>query len=274
MGLNEINFEESHLRRIAKIAYDLTGINLPDSKMPLIYSRLIKRVRALGMTGFEEYCDLIVSPGGEDEREHLFSALTTNVTSFFRESHHFDFLRETVLPPLIDRARKQERVRLWSAACSSGEEPYSIAMTLLDCCPDPAGLNLKLLATDIDPKILRTAKTGRYPREALEKIPKQYQGFFDLSDPDWVTAGPKLRSNIAFRRLNLIGDWPFKGQFDVIVCRNVAIYFDREVQDKVWQSFARVMKPGGYLMIGHSERIFGEAAKAFEPAGITTYRRV
>lgn len=268
-GLSEAEF-----RKIADLLRQRAGIALPDTKRPLVYSRLARRLRALGLNDFGAYIRLVEGPDGAAEAIEMVSALTTNVTSFFRERHHFDALRDTVLPPLLARAREGGRLRLWSAGCSSGEEPYSIAMTLLGLCPDAARLDIRILATDIDPAILARARAGRYPAETLEPLTTaQRERYFDRVDDGWQVR-PALTELITFRELNLAAEWPVKGPFQVIFCRNVAIYFDRDVQERIWSGFAdRLESPDGFLAIGHSERLTGPAASRLRSAGITAYLR-
>ena len=265
--------DAAEFQAIAGILRAETGIALPSTKRQLVFSRLSRRLRALGLPDFGSYAALVGGPAGSDELRLMISALTTNVTSFFREMHHFETLRDTVLPPLVARARTGGRIRLWSAGCSSGEEPYSIAMVLLDLCPEAARLDIRLLASDVDPQILARAEAGLYDAEALETLPAERRRRWFRDEGDCARITPDLAAPIRFRELNLSTDWPVKGPFDAIFCRNVAIYFDREVQDRVWAGFARLLEPGGHLFIGHSERVTGPAADLLRPAGITTYIR-
>jgi len=273
----EFAMTEGDFRKIAAMLHGDAGIALPETKATLVYSRLAKRLRALGLSSFKDYCALVASSDGLDERQKMLAALTTNVTRFFREPHHFEHLRTKVLPPLLERARAGGRVRLWSAACSSGQEPYSCALTLLQAAPDLARLDVKILASDIDPNMVAEGRAGVYGESAMAGIPADLKSRgFDRVDaaggPAW-RAKPELRDLISFRELNLIGDWPMRGRFDVIFCRNVVIYFEEDTQAHVWNRFAPVIQPGGTLYIGHSERVCGPAAELFAPAGITTYRR-
>lgn len=251
-----------------------TGITLSDAKATLVYSRLGKRLRRLGIPSFALYCDHIDSPDGFVERKEMMSALTTNHTRFLREPHHFDHLRQSVLPGLIDAARAGKPVRIWSSACSSGDEPYSIALTLLEMMPDAPAADIRILATDIDPNILAVGRLGIYRRSALEPVARAVRDrWFSLvegEDDSWQ-ARNELRSLITFNELNLIGHWPIKRQFDVIFCRNVVIYFDEQTQTSLWQRFAKQIVPGGYFYIGHSERA---DLPALKPDGQTVYRRV
>ena len=200
------------------------------------------------------------------------SAITTNVTGFFREAHHFRHLETVALPPLLAQARTGGRVRLWSSACSTGEEPWCIAAVLRKLCPDVTGLDLRILASDVDRRALARAEAGRYGSEAITGLAPEMRRM--LFGPEDGLILPELRGALRFRHLNLIGEWPMRGGFDVIFCRNVAIYFDKPTQERLWSRFAASLRPGGWLYIGHSERITGPAAAAFAVEGITTYRRI
>ncbi|WP_418591826.1 CheR family methyltransferase [Ponticoccus sp. (in: a-proteobacteria)] len=271
----EIAFSDADFRAIAAIAQERFGLNLAESKKPLVYSRLSKRLKARNLNGFPDYLKLLEQPEETDERQELISALTTNVTSFFRETHHFETLASECLPALAAGARSGQRIRLWSAGCSSGQEPYSIAMSVLDQFPDAANLDLRILATDIDPQIVDRARTGSYPGEEAAGIPAPYQAKWVRRSGDGgrLTMGEPLRQLITFAELNLMDLWPFKGPFDVIFCRNVAIYFNQQTQQNLWQRFCQMLIPGGYLFIGHSERITGPATQDLSGVGITSYRK-
>lgn len=263
--------------QIASIAYADAGIDLGESKASLVYSRLAKRLRALHLDDFRSYCDLLGREEGAEERQQMVAALTTNVTRFFREPHHFEHLRTHVMPPLVARARAGAAVRIWSAACSSGEEPYSIALSILSVIPDAASLNIRVLATDIDPNVLRTGEAGVYGEAAMESVPKEKRQRWFVPETGgrdgkrW-RAGEELRRLVAFRNLNLIGSWPMRGPFQAIFCRNALIYFKEETQIDIWRRFVPLLAPGGRLYIGHSERLFGDVASSFVNEAITTYR--
>ena len=262
-------------RRIAAMLHADAGISLHEHKATLVYSRLAKRLRALGLRSFRDYCALVADDAGADERQRMLAALTTNVTRFFREPHHFDHLKAAVLPPLLAAAKRGGRVRIWSAACSSGPEPYSIGLVILGLMPDAADHDVRVLATDIDPVMVAEARAGRYPASALQPAPADLvRRFFKPERPgsDALTAGPELRKLIAFNELNLIGQWPMKGRFDAIFCRNVVIYFEEETQSRVWNRFTPLLNPGGRLYIGHSERLTGAAVQAYAPDGVTIHR--
>jgi chemotaxis protein methyltransferase CheR len=255
---------------IASILHATSGIHLSPSKTSLVYSRLAKRLRALGLESFRDYCKLVSGADGVDERQAMLAALTTNVTRFFREPHHFDYLKK-LMPGLVDKARRGGRVRMWSAGCSSGEEPYSIAAVVLSMLPNAPELDVKILATDIDTNILAKAKEGLYGRDAIEPVPAEMKKFFDPVDKGGSRVSPNaaLRDLISFRELNLIGPWPMKQKFDVIFCRNVAIYFDEPTQDTLFGRYAESLNPDGRLYIGHSERVNDPR---FVSDGLTAYR--
>ncbi len=251
------------------------GIALSECKANLIYSRLAKRIRKLGLEGFEDYCALVETPQGAAERKELVAALTTNVTSFFREPHHFEHMRARMLPHLIQRAKAGQRVRLWSAACSSGPEAYSMALTLLREMPDAGRYDIRILATDIDPNVLAVATAGIYDESQLAPVPEALrQGWFKpLNDGSGrCQAKEDLRQLISFRQLNLIGNWPMKGKFQIIFCRNVVIYFDNPTQERIWSRFLPLMEENGALYIGHSERVSGTAERGVVSDGVTIYR--
>lgn len=272
----EFAFTTADFKRIAALLYDLAGISLPDSKATLVYSRLAKRLRALGMRSFTEYCAFVASDKGHDESQEMLRALTTNVTRFFREPHHFDDLRANILEPVADKVRAGGRLRLWSAASSSGQEPYSMAFTVLSVWPNAADLDIRILGTDIDTNVLATGREAVYDESLLEGIPANVRGQYFERDADrrsWRVC-EAARSLVAFRELNLNGpSWPMKGPFDAIFCRNVVIYFDEPTQERVWSRFAPLIAPGGRLYVGHSERV-GASVTAFESCGLTAYRKV
>ncbi|MBP2548091.1 chemotaxis protein methyltransferase CheR [Neorhizobium galegae] len=264
------------LTEIAAMIYSDAGIYLNDTKASLVYSRLSKHIRNLGLRGFREYCALVSSPEGAGPRREMLSHLTTNFTRFFRENHHFDHLRDEVLPGLITRAKNGGRVRIWSAASSDGQEPYSIALTVMSLLPNAVDYDFRILATDIDPKILALARAGAYDENSLETVSpamrKQYFREVQIDGRRKFQIDDKVKKLITYNELNLMAQWPFKGNFDVIFCRNVVIYFDEPTQTKIWGRFAGLLPVGGHLYIGHSERVTGDAKNLFDNIGITTYR--
>ena len=264
------------LNEIAAMIYSDAGIALNDSKASLVYSRLSKHIRNLGLSGFRAYCQLVSSPEGSAERREMLSHLTTNFTRFFRENHHFEHLRDEVLPGLIQRAKSGGRVRIWSAASSDGQEPYSIALTVFQAFPNVLDYDFKILATDIDPKILAVARQGAYDEQALETVSpairKQWFKEVEIGGRRKFQVDERLKRLITYNELNLMAQWPFKGKFDVIFCRNVVIYFDEPTQMRIWTRFADLLPVGGHLYIGHSERVSGDSKNDFDNIGITTYR--
>lgn len=262
------------LAEIAAMIYADAGIYLNETKASLVYSRLSKHIRQLGLRDFRSYCELVSSPQGAAERREMLSFLTTNFTRFFRENHHFEHLRDEVLPGMVARLKAGGRARIWSAACSDGQEPYSIALTVLSAMPNIADYDFRILATDIDPKILAAARLGAYDENALETVSPQlrkqyFQPVTVNGRQKWQVTDPVKRL-ITFNELNLLANWPFKGRFDVIFCRNVVIYFDEPTQARIWSRFAPLLNAGGRLYVGHSERVTD--MDKFETDGLTTYR--
>ncbi len=268
--LDEGSISDADFGRIAELVREMIGIDLQPHKRTMVASRLSKRLRATGLDSVNAYVDYMLSPHGKDEQLQFVSAYTTNMTRFNREGHHFDQLSEEVLPDLMQQARRGKRVRIWSAGCSSGEEPYGLAFHVLDACPEAASLDVKILATDIDTEILTTAKRGVYPTSSTDGLPngqgKKYFTPFEGSK-DRCSVSDAARELISFRRLNLHGEWPFKGKFDIIMCRNVAIYFDAPTQSRLWQRFGEQLCADGLLFIGHSEGIGPEHANLFHTVG-------
>ena len=270
----EFFFAEKDFDRIAALLRDTSGIYLPRAKATLVYSRLAKRLRKLQFKSFADYCDFVASPEGEEEAIQMLAALTTNVTSFFREPHHFDHLRDRVLAPMHAKIKAGGRLRLWSSACSTGQEAYSIALTVLSVWPEANTLDIRILATDIDPNVVATAREGNYSAEAIAPIPAAQRDRWlkkapgEFGEERWAVR-PDLAKLISFKQLNLIGDWPMRGKFDAIFCRNVVIYFEEETQNRIWGRFRDYLAPEGRLYIGHSERV---DSTDFATDGLTVYR--
>ena len=274
---SRFNFTDNDFNYISSLINEHAGIRLISAKRELVYARLAKRLRALGLNTFREYCDLL-RDGDAQELIQCINAITTNVTTFFREIHHFEYLQQTVLPALIEQKGRtaMPRLRIWSAGCSSGEEPYSIEIVLRE----QAALqrwDVRILATDLDTHILERAKTGHYHINQLEKVsPERCKRWFRVgkgNNANLVSIVPELRERIRFRQLNLKDHWPMRGPFDVIFCRNVVIYFDKEMQKKLFNRFADMLSVNGYLFIGHSESLFGISDR-FKVAGRTIYRKI
>ncbi|MGP3695980.1 protein-glutamate O-methyltransferase [Rhodobacter sp. NSM] len=270
----DLQLSAADFQRIARLVHSETGIAMPDAKEPLVYARLVKRLRQLSLRSFGDYIDLLSRPEAGEERAMFISSITTNTTRFFREQHHFELLGRTVLPPLFAEAKRGARIRLWSAGCSSGEEAYSIAITVLRLCPKAADLDLKVLATDIDREILETARAGRFAATSLSILPDDIrESFFGATDAEGKRqVAPQVRGLVSFKSMNLVKPWPVTGPFDVIFCRNVAIYFDVDTQERIWRGFAGALAPGGHLFIGHSERLSPPVRHQFETVGMTSFR--
>ncbi len=260
-------------KRFRALVYRECGINLTDHKRAMFSSRLQKRLSQLGLTSFQDYYDLVVGGHSDAELTTMLDYISTNQTEFFREPHHFTFLRERVLPDLaVDKT-----VRIWSTACSSGEEPYSIAMTLSDTIDSPSTWNCHILASDISTRMLAKAATGQYSHEKINSLSSDLvRRHFLLgkgSRRELVKIKPHIANMAVFRRINLMDDrYPIKSLLDVIFCRNVMIYFDRETQAKVLARLSRYLKPGGYLFLGHSETMQG-ISDAFHYVAPTIYRK-
>jgi chemotaxis protein methyltransferase CheR len=271
-----VSYTPEDFRRIAGFLHETTGILLTEANDRMVYARLAARVLDLGLTSFSAYLDQALGPKATSERDHFISALTTNTTHFYRESHHFDFLETQILPGLIERARSGERIRIWSAGCSTGEEPYSIAVCLLQAFPDAPSHDVKILATDLDHAALARATAATYAQNSLRDMAPGLLdiGFDRVNGADQWTPKPQVRSLITFRQLNLIGAWPFQGMFDAIFCRNVAIYMDAETQELIWSGFRDRLQPDSHLFIGHSERLSPSLKSSFTIVGNTIYRRL
>jgi len=269
----EFSFSEGDFQSLSKLAYEQTGIVLPASKRNLIYGRLSRRLRALGLTSFRDYRGYLADQGGAAEMQNFVNSISTNLTKFFRESHHFDHFRSSVVVPYAKmRGAGSRRLRVWSAGCSTGEEPYTIAIILQKEMTDVARRDVRVLATDIDTDVLAKAARGEYPENSIDDVPKAYQGYFQSGGGTAVRLGEATRSLIAFRQLNLLGSWPFRGQFDAIFCRNVMIYFDGPTKTELVDRFIQRLTPGGWLYIGHSESLLG-SHPGLKLVGRTIYRR-
>ncbi|WP_415183594.1 protein-glutamate O-methyltransferase [Phaeovulum sp.] len=262
----------SELASIATIMREAAGVIIGPTKGAMVQSRLAKRLRALKLGNYRAYIALLNSIEGETEKRQMVSALTTNVTHFFRENHHFDQLRHSTLPPLIARAKAGGRVRLWSAGCSNGPEAYSIAMVMADLLPEIARYDVRILATDIDQAVVARARAATYDIATANGIPPCFRNRFTEPCETGVRIASDLRNLITFQELNLHAPWPIRGQFDVIFCRNVVIYFDHQAQNSLWRRFESLLAPGGWLFVGHSERVSIQQGSRLVTAGITSYR--
>lgn len=268
----EYTLSDSEFDEIRRLVHEHTGIALADSKRELVYSRLVRRLRRLHMDTFAEYLALIET-GDARELEEFTNAITTNLTSFFRESHHFEFLAETVLPELEKRNAETRRLRIWSAGCSTGEEPYSLAIVLQEQAARFKGWDLRILATDLDSQVLAHAQAGIYRDERFDKMPGNRRNrWFKQNKDGAAVASPELKALITFKQLNLMHPWPMKGPFDVIFCRNVVIYFDKPTQKDLFGKMAELQRVGDHLCIGHSESLF-KVCDRYQLIGKTIYRK-
>ena len=265
--MTDRNFEA-----IKNIAYENTGIKLGDHKKNMVYGRLARRLRKLKISNFNEYCQLI-SRNDSTEMVDFINSITTNLTSFFRENHHFEFLHTTAFPALLRKNNASKRIRIWSAGCSTGEEPYSIAMAVKSFLPFK-NWDVKVLATDLDSDVVSKARKGIYSIERIESIDEKYKKFFLF---DQVNEKVKVKDDvgrfITFNKLNLLNEWPMKGEFDIIFCRNVVIYFDLETQKILFDRYYNILKKKSYLFIGHSESLHNVTSK-FGTLGRTIYERL
>ena len=238
-------------RRVRQIAYERAGLAIPNGKEGLVRSRVSKRLRERQLTSFKAYLDDVeASPTGE-EMVKLLDLLTTNKTDFFREPAHFDYLLRHIVPQAVDQGRP---LRIWSAGCSSGEEPYTLAMVLRETLP--ARYDFRILATDISTRVLAAAKAGHFTAQQLVDVSRERRARWFTATPDGgATAVPELRAPISFAHLNLMSKWPMRGPFDVIFCRNVMIYFDKPTVTRLVGRFHDLLGAGGHLFIGHSESL-------------------
>jgi chemotaxis protein methyltransferase CheR len=237
------------------------GIKMPESKVSMIQSRLLRRVRALHLESIDEYCEHLFSSGATEERVHFINAVTTNKTDFFREPQHFQYLTQIALPQL-ERSGGDRRISVWSAACSSGEEPYTLAMVLSEYAAGHSGFDFQILATDVSTKVLQIAQEGIYSREQIAPIPAELRRKYLLKSQKGqqplTRITPALRRRVGFHQLNFMdADYCVREMFDVIFCRNLLIYFDRPVQEAVINKLCRNLAPGGYLFVSHSESLAG-----------------
>ncbi|MEN9509770.1 MAG: hypothetical protein RLZZ621_2333 [Gemmatimonadota bacterium] len=252
---SEADLSPSQFQRIIQLLHDHAGIRMREGKEGLVRARLTKRLRALGLPDFDAYLNYVEQEASRREFAEMIDALTTNKTSFLREASHFDFLRDAVFPTLTGA------VRIWSAGCSSGEEPYTLAMLCNEAFGDIGRRDVKILATDISHRVLATAKAGVYPVELMSDVPnawlQKYWTRGDTSGKATYTAGPALRRLVHYAKLNLMEKWPMKGPFDAILCRNVMIYFDKATQQELVDRYSALLRPGGHLFVGHSESLTG-----------------
>lgn len=264
----DYHFTDDDFKYLAGYFYTQFGIVLRYEKRQLVYSRLVRRLRKLNFTRFSEYIDHVRSRNGAEEIEEMTNALTTNLTSFFREAHHFEHVRANLF------SQKKSGLRIWSAGCSSGQEPYTIAMSLMEENPQALGSGNSILATDLDTHMIAHGKAGIYANVAEKEIPQSLsKKYFSADDEGHLHVSPSLKKLVTFQQLNLQGPWPMREPFDAIFCRNVVIYFDRAIQAKLFDRMADLLVPGGWLYIGHSESLFGVTDR-FKLIGRTIYRKL
>jgi len=250
----EFAYTRSDFDHLCKLVDRHTGIQLSTGKEDMLYGRLSRRIRKVGLASFKDYIRLIEQDESSDEFGEFINSVTTNLTSFFREEHHFDYLKHTILPELMRQNSRSRRIRIWSAGSSTGEEPYSIAMTVAETMPQ--GWDVKILATDLDTDVLLHGERGVYDESRVEGLDKAvvHRWFVkNKNEPGKVRVKPELQELIYFRKLNLLQEWPMKGPIDIIFCRNVIIYFDMPTKQKLMDRYANMLVDGGHLFLGHSE---------------------
>jgi chemotaxis protein methyltransferase CheR len=271
----EFTFTQHDFEFIRDMVGERTGIVLSDHKLDMVYGRLARRLRQLNLKSFEDYLNRL-KQDDDQELVEFTNALTTNLTAFFREPHHFEFLANSGLPTLA-KHRPNKRLRIWSAGCSTGEEPYTIAMTLHEALPLIRSWDVKVLATDLDSNVVARAKAGIYDKERVNGISKQrLDRWFRKgrgSNNGKVRVSPDLQRLITFKQLNLMHQWPMKGRFDVIICRNVVIYFSKDTQRELFDRYADILADDGYLIVGHSESLH-KVTNRFQLLGKTIYKKV
>ena len=278
MDLAAPPISEKEFDHIRSLAMAHAGIAIADYKRSMVYRRVSKRLRALGMATVGQYCSFLNSDAGPGEIQSLVNALTTNKTEFFRERHHFDHLTSTALPALLHRLERNgsHRLRLWSAGCSSGQEPYSLAMTLIGSVQNLQRWDARILATDIDTDILAKAHGGLFSADEIEMIPEALRRKFLVKcsgERTQFRIHETARSLISFLPLNLHESWPMRGPFDIIFCRNVVIYFDKPTQCRLFDRFADILEPDGYLYVGHSESLY-KVSERFRSIGQSVYQKI
>ena len=266
------DFTDETLADFQRLVLKYTGIELAESKRSMIINRFTRRLIALNIDSFEDYIK-IISKTGHPEHIEFIDAITTNLTFFFRESQHFDVLGNVVLPRLINEDRSDKPIRIWSAGCSSGQEPYSIAMTIMNTL-NVSKIPVKILCTDIHSKLVDTARLGKYNKEQLRGLSRsQIHQWFKETDDNLWQVDSVLRKMLYCKRLNLFGPWPIHRGVDIIMCRNVLIYFNTEYQRRLLSGFASLQDPGSFLFLGHSETLDG-FTRMYKRVDNTVYERL
>jgi chemotaxis protein methyltransferase CheR len=266
----EFALSERDFTRIRERLYNVAGISLSDAKRTLVIARLSKVVRGLRLSSFDAYIDYLERQGTADDGQEFVNALTTNLTRFWREEHHFAHLVDHV-GELMKRHAASKRLRIWSAGCSTGQEPYTIALSLLAAWPELKRWDFKILATDIDTAVIAKAATASYPDSELNGLSAERSRLFERLEDGRIKVPAAATSIVSFKPLNLMAPWPMKGPFDAIFCRNVAIYFDKPTQAEVFGRLGQILAPGGFLYIGHSENL-GAGGAGFHLVGKTIYQ--
>ena len=271
----EFTFSTKDFDRVRSFILDETGITLSEGKKNMVYGRLSRRLRQTGLSSFSEYIDF-ASQDKSDEKVDFINAITTNLTSFFREEHHFEYLKNTVIPQLLKENARTKKIRIWSAGCSTGEEPYSIAMALYESIPNIENWDVKILATDLDTNVLAHGRTGIYDEERITGLNKTRTKTWFLkgkgAHAGSVRVDQRLKSLITFNQLNLMKEWPIKGQFDFMFCRNVIIYFEKSTQRILFDRYADLLIDNAHLFLGHSESLYKVSDK-FNLIGNTIYQK-
>ena len=274
----EFKFTDDDFYFLSQLAANNAGINLTDDKRELVYGRVSKRLRHLKIDNFRDYCALL-KQNDNTESSHFINSITTNVTSFFRENHHFEHLADKVIPEIIrnNEGMQKPRLRIWSAGCSTGEEPYSIAMILRENIKNIDSWDAKILATDLDSNVLKTASEAIYPASSVEQISaerkKQWMLAGSGEKQDHVKIKTEIRDLVHFKQLNLTESWPIKGMFDCIFFRNVAIYFKRPTQINIVNRLADHQEHNGTLFVGHSESLIG-LSQRYQSSGQTIHKKI
>jgi len=270
----EFDFTNNDFAQVKTLVYDFAGIDLNDAKKNLVYNRLAKRIRFLEMNSFSEYLRFVKAQG-EAEFVHLINAITTNLTFFFRENHHFEYLANTIIPGLLKTNQTKRKIRIWSAGCSTGEEPYSIAIVLKETVP--GDWDARVLATDLDTNVVQTAQEGVYKIDRLKGVSEaRVKRWFmkgSGSRDGFVKVKSELQQIIDFGQINLMNEWPIKDAVDVIFCRNVVIYFDKPTQSKLFDRYANLLSENGHLLVGHSESLY-KVSDRFKLLGQTIYQKI
>jgi len=262
-NIHNAELSEKDFQRVSNVIYKHCGIDLNDGKKTLVRTRLVKRMRVLKFDSFKKYIDFALSQAGQQEFHSLVDSLSTNLTSFFREKDHFQYLINQFLPKLLEKKSRlsERKIRIWSAGCSSGEEPYSLAITLMENIPDYQKWDVKILASDVSTQILNRAKQGTYDQSRVKPLTKEQKRRFlvpnNIEGEKVYQVSRELQNIICFRYLNLMKEWPCKGPFDIIFCRNVMIYFDKPTQAGLVERFGKCLTKKGVLCIGHSESLAG-----------------